>query len=187
VMVAVSIRHALGSKGLLWLVLALGAAVFPGLRRLPADVPGAEKFYPPFVRCMDEVAKKHRLRYGVADYWISKYVSALSRSDLRVVSVTPRLDPFVNFTNIEWFLGGVGASRHEHPEYTFAILGSMRPTYPGVSPAALAALGAPLAVETCSGFQIHVLPAGADQKIREQFRANRRIREYYDKKARPLP
>jgi hypothetical protein len=81
----------------------------------------------------------------------------------------------------------VGASRHEHPEYTFAILGSMRPTYPGVSPVALAALGPPLAIETCSGFEIHVLPAGADEKIKKQFRSNPRIREYYGRKGYPIP
>jgi hypothetical protein len=186
-MVVMSVRHAVGNRGAPFLLIAAAVAVVPGFRRLPPDVPGAEDFYPPFVRCLDEVAQKHRLRYGVADYWISKYVSALSRSDLRVVSVTPRLDPFADFTNIEWFLGGVGARRHEYPEYTFAVLGSMRPTGPGVSEVALTALGAPRAVETCSGFEIRVLPAGADEKIREQFRSNPRIREYYKRNGYRLP
>lgn len=187
VVIVVSICGTLGRNGAMVALVAVSAAVLPGLKRLPANVPPAEEFYPPLVRCLDDVAKKHRLRYGVADYWLSKYVSALSRSDLRVVSVTPRLDPFPNFTNIEWFLGGVGASRHEHPEYTFAILGSMRPGEPGVSSVALAALGDPLAIETCSGFEVRILPASADEKIREHFRANKRIREYYEKKALPLP
>ena len=154
---------------------------------LPQNVPPAGEFYPPLVQCLDGLARQHRLSHGVADYWLAKYVTALSRADLRVVSVTPRLDPFVNFTNIEWFLGGVGAQRHNEPLYTFAILGAARPEDAGVSPVALAALGQPQVVENCAGFEVRILPPGADARIKDQFRANRRIQDYYKRRSLPLP
>ena len=176
-----------GRWGAWALATILAVAVLPGLRPLPPSVPPATEYYPPLVSCLDEVAKRHRLQYGVADYWLAKYVTALSRSGLRVMAVTPRLDPFVNFTNIEWFLGGVGARRHDRPVYTFAIMGANRPQDPGISPVAVAALGAPLAVERCEGFEIRVLPQGADERMRSQFRENPRIKAYYEGRGLALP
>ena len=158
-----------------------------GFRLLPAGVQPVDRYEPPLVQCIDAVARKHDLHYGVADYWLAKYITAFSATDLRVVSVTPRLDPFVNFANIEWFLGGVGAKRHDRPIYTFAILGSRTPAEPGVSPLALNTLGPPIAVESCLGYDIHVLPPGSDERIRSQFGQNPRIRAYYKKRGIPLP
>jgi hypothetical protein len=187
VVVVVAIGSTFSGRGVGALLIALAVFILPGIRPLPKEVPSAASFYPPMVRCLDEVARRHKLNYGVADYWISKYVTALSRTGVRVVSVTPRLDPFPDFTNIEWFLGGVGARRHDRPVYTFAILGSMRPDSPGVSRVALDALGPPIAVENCSGFEIRVLPENADTRIKEQFRASKRVRDYYASQERPLP
>jgi hypothetical protein len=185
--VIVAAHQALGRRGSLVLNLALSAVVLPGLRPLASSVPPATVFYPPLVECLDGVARRHRLAYGVADYWLAKYTTALSRSGLRVMAVTPRLDPFVDFTNVEWFLGGVGARRHDRPMYTFAILGSARPEEPGISTVALNALGPAVAVESCQGYEIRVLPAGSDEKIREQFRSSRRIKDYYARRGLPLP
>jgi len=158
---------------------ALTAVIGLGFQTLPAGVSPVTHYDPPLARCVDAAARKHGLQYGVADYWLAKYLTAFSREDLSIVPVTPRLDPFVSFSNIEWFLGGVGAKRHDRPVYTFAILGSQTPEAPGVSPSALARLGPPVAVETCFGFELHVLPAGSDERIRAQFAQNPRIREYY--------
>jgi hypothetical protein len=187
VVLVVAIGSTFSGRGIGALLVALAVFILPGIRPLSKDVPSAASFYPPMVRCIDEVARRHKLTYGVADYWISKYVTALSRTGVRVVSVTPRLDAFPDFTNIEWFLGGVGARRHDRPVYTFAILGSMRPDAPGVSRVALDALGPPLAVENCQGFEIRVLPENADTRIKEQFRASKRVRDYYASQDRQLP
>jgi len=187
VVVVVAIGSTFSGRGVGALLIGLAIFILPGIRPLPKGVPSAATFYPPMVKCLDEVARRHKLNYGVADYWISKYVTALSRTGVRVVSVTPRLDPFPDFTNVEWFLGGVGARRHDRPFYTFAILGSMRPDAPGVSRVALDALGPALAVENCQGFEIRVLPENADARIKEQFRASKRVRDYYAGQARPLP
>ncbi len=181
------VRKAFGQRGGVILSLALSGAIVNGLHTLPPTIPGANSFYPPLVECLDRVARKHGIKYGIADYWLAKYVTALSQSGLRVVSVTPRLDPFADFTNIEWFLGGVGARRHDRPVYTFAILGSGRPGDPGVSPIALAKLGAPWAVETCEGYEVRILPPGADERIRGQFRENPRLKRYYASRGLPLP
>jgi hypothetical protein len=187
VVMMIALRAAIGPRGGPALTVALSVAILPGLRALPPSVPPATSFYPPLVECLDRVARKHRLEYGVADYWLAKYVTALSHSGLRVVSVKPGLDPFVDFTNIEWFLGGVGARRHDRPLYTFAIMGAGRPEDPGVSPIAVAALGEAPALENCQGYEVRVLPPGADERIRDQFRANPRIRRYYTSRGLPLP
>ncbi len=187
VTIMIAVSAALGRWGERLLLVGLVIAMLPGLRLLPKGVQPVERYEPPLVRCIDAVARKHDLHYGVADYWLAKYITAFSTTDLRVVSVTPRLDPFVNFANTEWFLGGVGARRHDRPVYTFAILGSRTPSEPGVSPLALNALGPPVAVESCFGYDIHVLPPGSDERIRSQFGQNPRIRAYYEKRGIPLP
>lgn len=187
VVVVVALGSVFQGRGIGLVLASLSIFILPGLRPMPKEIPSAAAFYPPMVKCLDEVARRHRLNYGVADYWISKYVTALSRTGVRVVSVTPRLDPFPDFVNVEWFLGGVGARRHDRPVYTFAILGSMRPDAPGVSRSALDALGAPLAVENCAGFEIRVLPENADARIKEQFRNSRRVSDYYAGQGLPLP
>ena len=64
--------------------------------------------------------------------------------------------------------------RHDQPVHTFAILGSRRPEDAGASPIALSALGPALAVESCEGFEVRVLPQGADARIHDQLRASRR-------------
>jgi len=178
---------AVGRWGMPLLATVLSVVVVLGLRPLPATIPPATAYYPPLVECLDSVAQKHRLQYGVADYWLAKYVTALSKSGLRVVAVTPRLDPFVDFTNVEWFLGGVGAKRHDRPRYTFTILGTRRPEGAGVSTSALSVLGAPVAVEHCEGFELQVLPLGADERIRQQFRENPSIKAYYAREGLIVP
>ena len=169
------------------LVALLGVVTLTTLATRPAEVAPATRHYPPLVRCIDDVAKRHGLQFGVAEYWLAKYVTALSRTDLSVVSVTPRLDPFVRFSNFEWFLGGVGARRHDRPVYSFAILGTTRPDGPGVAQAALDAFGPPAAIETCEGFRIHVLPRGADERLRRQFAENPRLKAYYADRGYRLP
>ncbi len=185
VMIAISAAFVRFGERLLVGLLAL--ALLPGFKLLPEGVQPVDRYEPPLVKCIDAVARKHDLHYGVADYWLAKYITAFSATDLRVVSVTPRLDPFVNFANTEWFLGGVGARRHDRPVYTFAILGSRKPAEAGVSPVALNALGPPAAVESCFGYDVHVLGPGSDARIRSQFAQNPRIRAYYQKRRLPLP
>lgn len=158
-----------------------------GYQFLPPDVSPVNRYQPPLARCVDSVARKHGLQYGVADYWLAKYLTAFSSVDLSIVPVTPRLDPFLSFANSEWFLGGVGAKRHDRPVYTFAILGSMTPEQPGVSPDALKLLGPPVAVETCYGFSIHILPAGSSERIRAQFAQNKKLRDYYAGRGLSVP
>ncbi len=187
VAVMIAIRATFVRFGETWLLAGLAIVLLSGFKLLPGGVQPVDRYEPPLVKCIDAVARKHGLHYGVADYWLAKYITAFSTADLRVVSVTRRLDPFVNFANTEWFLGGVGARRHDRPVYTFAILGSRTPAQAGVSPVALNALGPPVAVESCFGYDIHVLPPGSDARIRSQFAQNPRIRAYYEKRGIPLP
>jgi hypothetical protein len=187
VAVSLGLAHVLGRFGQPALTALVFAFLLRGFSTIPAGVTPVERYYPPYVRCIDDAARRHGLRYGVADYWVSKVTTALSAVDLRVVSVTARLDPFTQFSNVEWFLGGVGARRHDRPVYTFAILGTTLPHEPGIAPHALAALGEPVAVEECHGLQVVVLPRGASERLREQFARHPHVREYYARRELPLP
>jgi hypothetical protein len=169
------------------LAAAVWGLLLVDFRSLPPGVTPIHRYESPLVRCIDDAAAKHGLQFGVADYWLAKYVTALSSRDLSVVAVTNRLDPYVKFSNIEWFLGGVGAQRHDRPIYTFAITGASSATEPGIAPQALARLGPPVAVESCFAFRIVVLPAGGDARLRAQFLENPRIRRYYADRGLPLP
>ena len=169
------------------LLVAVATPLGLGFRTIPAGTPPVEQYYPPVVRCIDDAARRHGLQYGVTDYWLSKLVTALSKNDLSLLATTPRLDPFIPFSNIEWFLGGVGARRHDRPVYTFAILGGTLPHETGLAPQAVAGLGEPVATESCYGFTIVVLPREASQKLRAQFAQNPRIRDYYARRGLAVP
>lgn len=185
--VAMGVAAAFARLGEKLILTLLAIVMVSGYQTRPRDVTPVSRYDPPLARCVDGVARKHGLQYGVADYWLAKYLTAFSSVDLSIVPVTPRLDPYLSFSNVEWFLGGVGARRHDRPVYTFAILGSRTPDQPGVSPDALKALGPAVAVESCFGFSIHVLPAGSDPRIRAQFAQSPGVRAYYARRGLPLP
>lgn len=185
--VALALFGASAAFGERVMLVGIVAGLVSGFQPLPSDVTPVSRYDPPLSRCVDAVARKHGLQYGVADYWLAKYLTAFSSEDLSIVAVTPRLDPFVSFSNIEWFLGGVGAQRHDRPVYTFAIQGSRTPDEPGVSSQALTALGPSIAVESCFGFVIHILPAGSSERIRAQFAENPKIRTYYASRGLQVP
>jgi hypothetical protein len=170
-----------------WLMVALligGQAA--AWREAPPEAPAVFDYYPPVVRCLDDLALRYDLRYGVADYWLAKLTTALSRQGLRVQPVTSEVDPLPVYTNLEAFLGGVGAYRHDHPHYTFAVLGSLE-AGGGIARERLLAWGPPRAVEQCAGFEVVVLSQSADAKIKRRFRANPTLRAYYRRHGYPLP
>ena len=72
--------------------LPLVAAVFVAPGR--ADIHRLIHYRPQMQDCLDENAKRHGLRQGLASYWIAKRGSAFSRADFRMVSVRPDFDYF---------------------------------------------------------------------------------------------
>jgi len=156
-------------------------------RTLPAGTRLATDYYPPVVRCLDSLAQAHDLQYGIADYWLAKLVTATSRQGLRIYPVYENLVPFTQYANIEWFLGGVGARRHDHPGYTFAILGSPLRGQRGITRQTLARWGPPRAIETCAGYDVVILNDLAGAKSRKRFRRHPAIRSYYRRHGYALP
>ena len=85
------------SRAPIWrlaLALPLVAAVFvvPGR----ADIHRLIHYRPQAQDCLDENAKRHNLRQGLASYWIAKRASAFSRENFRMVAVHP------NFDYLDW-------------------------------------------------------------------------------------
>lgn len=64
-------------------------------------------YYPPFAQCIDQGAALNNLHYGLTQYWDAKYLSLLSRRQLRFVQVRHSLhkgivvEHFIN--NLNWY------------------------------------------------------------------------------------
>ena len=82
-----------------WAVVGLVAlGLGHSWRSVASGTPLAFAYYPPVVRCLDQLAVHYDLRYGVADYWLAKVVRVTSRQGLRVYPVNPDLEPHTTWT-----------------------------------------------------------------------------------------
>jgi len=79
-----------------FLALAISNTSTPNLARLV-------HYYPALVRCLDSEMTARNLRYGIANYWQAKFISVLSHAQIRVVQVTPELEPFYWINNRAWY------------------------------------------------------------------------------------
>jgi len=77
-------------------------------------------YYPEIVRCVDEMAEKHNLRYGVAHYWNAKLITMFSRKDVRVYTVHHDMAIWYHVTNQNWYYKN-GKGRYGEPEFNFVI------------------------------------------------------------------
>ena len=83
------------SRAPIWrlaLALPLAAAVFIAPGR--ADIHRLIHYRPQAQDCLDENAKRHDLRQGLASYWIAKRASAFSWAKFRMVAIDPDFDYF---------------------------------------------------------------------------------------------
>jgi hypothetical protein len=91
-----------------------------GLRHQP--VKGLRSYvnhYPESVRILDELKKKHGLKYGLGGYWQAKYSTMFSRNNLRLYSVSKgSFKPSYHVTNENWFHDG-GKGSHANPTFNF--------------------------------------------------------------------
>jgi len=166
--------------------LALMAEGWAGLQPSTTSV---FKYYPPLTACLDGLADENKIQYGVADYWLARYNTVFSRRGLRIYAVKPGVVPHTHSNNIEWFLGGVGAKRYDQPRYSFVILGQMIPNRGGLqSPGIVKRFGEPLKVTECSGWSVLVYdPGKLDPEVKERFRENTEVRQYYERHGYTLP
>lgn len=51
-------------------------------------------YYPPFARLADQVAEKHHLKKGIANFWQAKSITMFSKQDLKIYPVFDNLKPY---------------------------------------------------------------------------------------------
>jgi hypothetical protein len=156
-------------------------------QRFPAGTRSVFRFYPPVTRCLDRLAVKHKIRYGLADYWLAKYNTLFSKKGLRIYTVYPDLRHRRHLGNAEYYLGGVNARNHDNPKYNFVVMGGLRPNRGGVSGKAIRGLGKPVAVEKCSGYRVFIYGKDMDPKVKAIFRNDRSLQAFYRSIGRRMP
>lgn len=125
-------------------------------------------YYPEMTKCLDRLAEKYDLRYGMADYWFAKYNTMFSRKDLRIYQVRNDLKPYHHVSNIDWYLGAPGA-RYAEPEYTFVLLGG-RSAREGIRrETVVARYGEPAHTEQCCGHEVLIYNRPSDEAFRRHF------------------
>ncbi len=62
-----------------------------------------QEYYPPLAVCIDNEAAKRGLHSGAGTYWDAKYISMLSKSDVKIVQLSSELWPYVWINNPEWY------------------------------------------------------------------------------------
>jgi hypothetical protein len=60
--------------------------------------------YPPWIECLDTLARSEGLHYGYGDYWNAKYASMLSHAGVLVNQLDEDLTIFPWINNLDWYL-----------------------------------------------------------------------------------
>jgi len=109
-------------------------------------------YYPEEVQSIDQLAKENNLRYGIAEYWNAKYITMLSKQNLRVYTVLNNLGAWYHVTNQNWFYKG-GKGEYGNPEFNFVITQRL------IKENITKQLGNPIDTLYCSnGLEIFVFP-----------------------------
>lgn len=79
------------------------------------------QYYPEKAQVLDKLQEEHDLKYGLGDYWYAKYITMLSRKDVRIYTVFEEtLRPFYHSTNKNWYHNG-GKGRYKDPVFNYFI------------------------------------------------------------------
>lgn len=79
-------------------------------------------YYPEEVKAIDEFAKKHNLKYGLANYWDSKYSTLFSQNELRVYTIiNENLNPWFHVMNKNWYFD-YHKGKYNKPLFNFIVL-----------------------------------------------------------------
>jgi len=60
-------------------------------------------FYPEKVKTIDNIAKQHKLQFGMAPYWTAKYTMMLSKENVRAHTCFTAMTPWYHACNENWF------------------------------------------------------------------------------------
>jgi hypothetical protein len=64
---------------------------------------GVQSYRPGLVEVMDDAAKQHNLKTGVAGYWQARLITLLSRTGLRAYAVDGQMIPLMWVSNAQWY------------------------------------------------------------------------------------
>ncbi|MEW6265815.1 MAG: hypothetical protein AB1641_22305 [Thermodesulfobacteriota bacterium] len=120
--------------------------------------------YPDRIKCLDDLARRHNLKFGFSDYWNAKYVSFFSRAGLRVNQLNPDLGPFLWINNLAWYYGRKRGGRCDYPDYGFIITNGLS------REVILKEFGPPTLVEYCGENEIFVYDRSNDFAIKNLHR-----------------
>ncbi|MFC2162493.1 hypothetical protein ACFLRF_02335 [Candidatus Altiarchaeota archaeon] len=105
----VSIKHysrlPAGRRDLLLVLSALVSAIIIVPNALSLSITDFQTPYPDDVRCLDDFAREHGMRYAFSDYWNAKPSRFLSREGLEVNHWKRDLKPYYWLMNKRWYYG----------------------------------------------------------------------------------
>jgi hypothetical protein len=85
-----------------------------------------KNYYPEEVKLIDEIAKKHNLQFGIANYWYAKRTTMFSKENVRIYAVHDNLRPWYHVTNENWYHSG-GKGKYHTPRFSFILLNNLTP------------------------------------------------------------
>ncbi len=131
------------------LLLGVGAMVSIGvpawlLKVAPENGRSVYRYQPPVVREIDQIAERHALTAGIAEYGAAMQTKLYSRHHFRMAPVNHVLHPFHWCSNEDWFYGKQG-SKESETGFNFVLvdrdddpnIGAGSGYFPGVHPPAL--------------------------------------------------
>ena len=81
-------------------------------------------YYPDWVKKVDELCHQHDLKYGLADFWLAKPITMLSKSNLRVYQVYKDGCPYPHVVNYNWYYG-TADGRTPPPVFEFVMMNNL--------------------------------------------------------------
>jgi len=81
-------------------------------------------YYPDYIEKVDELGHQHNLKYGLADFWLAKPITMLSKENLKVYQTYPDLYPYPHVVNLNWYYGTIN-SKSPSPLFDFVLLNNL--------------------------------------------------------------
>jgi hypothetical protein len=121
---------------------------------------GLTDLYPPQIRCLDSFAERRNLHNGIAQYWLAKPITMLSKKRLMVVQVKKSLSRLHWINNLNWY----------NREFDFFLVDNEPGTLRSIeSKRVQAKYGPPAAVFACHDWKVLVYDRVEDVAFRRQF------------------
>ena len=81
-------------------------------------------YYPEYVKKVDELCQQHNLKYGLAEFWMAKPITMLSKNDLRVYQTYHDGCPYPHAVNLNWYYG-TEDGKTPPPVFEFIIMNNL--------------------------------------------------------------